>query len=246
MGIKQNFIEMIKATNISLNSWLLGAFCVVSLFFSSRIIYQISEKLSCRRKLHLSGAVLIIFLLAPVISLTIWDRVTLNKLSYASYDQFRQILPFKKTFYIPKQFLISIESALREIKSDTSIAMQTVCKRPPIYLFVIESLREDFITSEIAPNMFQFKQDNIAFDLAASGGNASHLSWFTLFHSEFPLRFSKNHISKKSENGSLPIRVLKEMGYQIHLYTSAELAFYHMGESIFGKEYQLADSAQKQ
>ncbi len=237
-----NFIEMIKATNISAITWFLGACGVFAIFFSSRVLYHLSEKLSQKRKLHLSQNILIALLVAPLIVLIVWDKVTLCKLSSVSYEQFRQILPFKKTFFLPKQFLLPIEPALKEIQLLDSSSLQTACKRPPIYLFVIESLREDYITNEIAPNMFRFKQDNISFDIAASGGNASHLSWFTLFHSEFPLRFSKKHIEKISEKGSLPLQTLKEMGYQIHLYTSAELAFYHMGESIFGKQYQLADS----
>ena len=64
--------------------------------------------------------------------------------------------------------------------------------KPDIYLFVIESLREDYITVENSPHLNQFKEKNVSFDLTLSNANATHNSWFSLFHSKFPFYWEKS------------------------------------------------------
>ncbi len=241
--IGDNFLEMIKSTNISPIIWFLGALGVIAIFACGMVFFHISDRLARRKKLFISQKMLITFCFVPLFLMVICDRVTLNSLSYANYEQLREILPFKTTFFRPVHSVISRKNDLKELKSvNNRIDSIASSKRPSIFLFVIESLREDFITEEIAPNLFKFKQENISFDVAASGGNCSHHSWFTIFHSQFPLRFSKEHIFKTREKGSLAIQAMRDIGYQIHLYSSAELAFYHMDESIFGKRHVLADT----
>ncbi len=236
-----NFLEMIKATNISPISWMIGILGVIAFFFLAMAFFSLSDKVSKKKKVTLSWKGLGLTLGLSLTLVVIWDKVTLSTLSYVSYEQFRQILPFKRSFFAPSKFFVPVEHTLRSLAFDYK-NVTPVEKRPPLFLFVIESLREDFITEEIAPNLSRFKSENVSFDVAASGGNASHQSWFTLFHSQFPLRFSKKHVLETVEKGSEAIRSLKALGYKIHLYTSAELAFYHMGESIFGKDYHLADT----
>lgn len=241
--IGDNFLEMIKSTNISFFFWLLGIFGVGAIFSIGLFFFHATDRLVKKRKLFISVKMLSLVFLIPLLVLVMWDKIALSKLSYLSYEQFREILPFKTTFFAPSQYLISMDNSLKKLKfKDDQVAPSFTQKRPPIYLFVIESLREDFITKEIAPNLFQFKEENLSFDLAASGGNCSHQSWFTIFHSQFPLRFSKEHVLETQERGSLALCAMKELGYQIHLYSSAELAFYHMDKSIFGKGHQLADT----
>ncbi len=241
--IGDNFLEMIKSTNISFIIWFIGGLGVALLFSGAMIFFHISEKFAQRKKLVISNKVLLSLCLIPIILIFIWDRAALKNLAYSEYEQFREILPFKKTFFSPSHITIAMENSLNEMPLDSFDRCSTLSsKKPPIYLFVIESLREDFITNEIAPHLYKFKNENISFDVAASGGNCSHHSWFTIFHSQRSLRFSKEYVRKTKEKGSLALRAMKDLGYQIHLYSSAELAFYHMDESIFGKKHYLADT----
>ncbi|MBM3193245.1 MAG: hypothetical protein FJZ59_03315 [Chlamydiae bacterium] len=237
-----NFIEMIKATNISFSYWMLGAFSIFAFFVLAILFFHSTERLAKKKKLHISLKSLLLFFLVPLSLLALSDRVFLRKISYKNYANLCQILPFKTTFFPPEREVISVSETLKKVHRVASDVQVPQEKRPPIYIFVIESLREDFITSEIAPNMTRFREENVFFDVAASGGNASHFSWFTIFHSQFPLRFSKEYIQKTIPEGSHAISLMKDMGYKVHLYSSAELAFYHMGESIFGKDYKLADT----
>jgi glucan phosphoethanolaminetransferase (alkaline phosphatase superfamily) len=238
-----NFLETIKATNISPISWGIGVALIITLFTIGLGIFHFTGKIAKKNKLSIGYKTLTILLLAPPFCMAIWDKFTVKELSYASYEQFRQFLPLKKTFFLPDQTHLPVAGILKELKEKNLISAPIVPKkRPPMFLFVIESLREDFITPEIAPNLFQFKQENVSFDVAASGANASHYSWFTIFHSQFPLRFSKQHALETKETGSRALQAMKELGYKIHVYSSAELAFYRTGESVFGKNHYLADT----
>ncbi|NNM42911.1 MAG: sulfatase-like hydrolase/transferase, partial [Chlamydiae bacterium] len=114
-------------------------------------------------------------------------------------------------------------------------------KKPNIFLFVTESLREDFMTKEIAPNLHSFKQENIAISNSFSNANNSHHSWFCIFYSKLPFYWDKYKFSNW-KSGSVPLQILKQMGYKIHLYTSARLSYYEMDNRIFGQNQYLADS----
>ena len=113
--------------------------------------------------------------------------------------------------------------------------------RPNIFFFIAESVRGDYITDEITPHLSQFKRENISFDLSLSNGNATQISWFSTFHSKLPLYWGRRNASRNWNIGSPPLKVLKEIGYQTHVYSSANLSFYQMDELVFGKERYLVD-----
>jgi membrane-anchored protein YejM (alkaline phosphatase superfamily) len=237
-----NFTEMIKATNIPFGYWMLGVFSIFVFFAIAVLFFHYTEKLAKKKKLRISLKTLTLFFVLPLILMIIWDKTISKKISYKKFEQLCQILPFKNMVFSPKHEVISNLHSLKKIERSLEPISLYQERKPPIYIFVIESLREDFITNEIAPNISRFRDENVFFDVAASGGNASHFSWFTIFHSQFPLRFSKEYVQKTIKEGSRAISLMKDIGYKIHLYSSAELAFYHMGESIFGKDYRLADT----
>jgi membrane-anchored protein YejM (alkaline phosphatase superfamily) len=47
------------------------------------------------------------------------------------------------------------------------------------------------------------------------------------------------------ESGAPPLQLLKQWGYQIRLYTSAQLGYYGMGELLFGRNRALLDGIQE-
>jgi membrane-anchored protein YejM (alkaline phosphatase superfamily) len=114
-------------------------------------------------------------------------------------------------------------------------------KKPNIFLFILESAREDFITPEIAPALSRFREENFAFDLSMSNANCSHISWFTILNSTLPLHWI--HDSEATDKkGSLPLQILKKMGYKINVYSSARLNYHNAGVRNFGEECYLIDS----
>ena len=62
----------------------------------------------------------------------------------------------------------------------------TAAAQPNIYLFVIETLRRDFVNGETAPHLISFANENTNFASSYANGNWTPLSWFAIFHSDFP------------------------------------------------------------
>jgi hypothetical protein len=116
-------------------------------------------------------------------------------------------------------------------------------KKPNIYLIIVESLRDDMIHPEIAPILSQWREENIYGKLGLSNANATQISWFSIFHSDFPYYWNQARL-RKGKGGSPALQLLRKMGYQIHVYSSADLVYYGMDELIFGKGAYLASSMQ--
>ncbi len=104
-------------------------------------------------------------------------------------------------------------------------------KKPNIYLFVIETFRKDFIDITTAPFLTTFGRENISIPLSFSNANSTHLSWFSIFYSQFPYRWPEETKVK----GAIPLQVLKNLGYQIYLYSSSDFLYFNMENTLFGK-----------
>jgi membrane-anchored protein YejM (alkaline phosphatase superfamily) len=162
-------------------------------------------------------------------------------------SRYQKTLPWKTTIFPETQQEFALDYPLKapvfehELISTLDSRVFSLARKPDIYLFVIESLREDYITSENAPFIHRFKQENLSFPLALSNANATHISWFSLFHSKYPIYWGQTPWSVQKE-GSLPLRLLKKMGYRIHVLCSARLPFFNMNKVLFGEHGQLADS----
>jgi membrane-anchored protein YejM (alkaline phosphatase superfamily) len=47
------------------------------------------------------------------------------------------------------------------------------------------------------------------------------------------------------KNGSIPLQILKKLGYKIHVFSSADLQYFHMDKILFGSNGQNADEIQE-
>jgi membrane-anchored protein YejM (alkaline phosphatase superfamily) len=107
-------------------------------------------------------------------------------------------------------------------------------------LFIIETLRKDFITEQFAPHLHAFGKENIQFQFSHSNANSTQQSWFAIFHSLNPL-----HWANFPKVGSAPLQILKDIGYKVHVYSSADLRYFEMDQMIFGTERVLADDLEE-
>jgi glucan phosphoethanolaminetransferase (alkaline phosphatase superfamily) len=243
----ENFIEMLLATNVSIFVWALAGIAGGLCLFSGIFFYWITEKWSLKLsyKIPLSKiaggfAILSLFL-------AIWDYGMKTRVSAIYFDRFEKTLPWKRTFFPPSFDRIALSQPLQECAGEEELMRKLDSRvfapvhRPDIYLFVVESLREDYITAENTPYLQQFKEKNVSFEMAFSNANATHLSWFSLFHSKFPFSWGRED-PESSKGGSFPLQLLKRMGYKIHVSSSARLSFYQMNRVIFGEGEYLVDS----
>ncbi len=247
-GIKYVFIEispkifeMTQANGLPMKFWLLVVVCPFLLSALGIIVYFLSEKII--RKRALKGTSLQLFSSFVVFAalLAIWDYSFVRTVPLSAYDFYQKILPFKTTFFSPKIEKISLSPDLNfnEKKKSESFEkkLRSLEKKPDIYLFIVESLRSDFVTPEIAPNLAQFRKENLSFDHAYSNANCTHLSWFSLFNSSLPFYWKSNQT-----NASIPLQIIKQMGYTIRIFSSSGINYFQMGEKIFGKACHLAET----
>lgn len=242
----ENFFYLLDASGLPLWGWglLFSSFILVPL--TGVFFYHWLNRISTKKPLYLQRDWLIQGVFCVSLSLLLWEYGCAHLLHPNSYTTLLKALPWKSTFLQPKTIEFSFNQALKPPTNEANLLKQieendTVLEQlPNIYLFVIESFREDFISEEVAPHLSKFKQDYSHFNLALSNGNGSHVSWFSIFHSQFPHHW---HTIQKQQwkMGSPPLQLLKKWGYQIRLYTSAQLHYYGMQELLFGEHEHLLD-----
>jgi glucan phosphoethanolaminetransferase (alkaline phosphatase superfamily) len=243
----ENFIELLLASNVSIFVWILAGLSGVALLLMGIFFYRISEKWTLRRQFIVSLPMLGAAIGAICVFLLSWDYGIKARISVLHFDRFEKTLPWKNTFFPPRVDYLSLKNLLCEPESEEELIQKldsrafSLTHKPDIYLFIVESLRDDFINAENSPHLRQFKEENISFELTLSNANATHLSWFSLFYSKFPLYWGKID-PDVWKGGSTPLSLLKKMGYKIHVCSSARLTYYQMNRLIFGEGEHLADA----
>ncbi len=230
-----NFVEQLYASNISIGIWITGGLVAFALVEIGVLAYYLTEKHA--KKWHTTLGKFFKWFTATAVLLLLMEIGGLFMITGITYDAYAKALPWKRGVFQRDGTLLTIPISLKEDQVAAEVKAPALTKKPDIYLFVAESLREDYITDQTAPNLSRFRNENIALDLSLSNANATPLSWFSIFHSRFPLYWSSNN-----PRGSLPLKIFKELGYKVHVYTSARLCFFRLDEIIFGDATQLADS----
>jgi uncharacterized protein len=236
-----NLIEMLHASGIPLFIWITGSLLFSLTPFLGYLVYKLCEKISNKAPLLINIEKIYQTLFCIPFALVIWDLNAAKILNANDYNIYLKLLPWNRTFFTPKTISITTRSSLKPPKSEKTI-VQTLEKKkyiplhkPNIYLFIAESLRDDFITKENSPHLHDFKSENISFPVSLSNANDTTNGWFPIFHSIFP--YHKTCLKKaKWKIGSPALYYLQKIGYETHVYSSAALAYYGMEELIFGEE----------
>ncbi len=243
-----NFLFLLGASGIPLWGW--GIFFTLLLFLPMLGIffYKMTEKYA-KRNFSFSAEAIPLSAFCMVAGLLFWDFSASFVIPPNTYRAFTQCLPWKFTFLQPKSIFLKTPKPLQNPPLENQIVQaigtpSRLLAKPNIYLFVIESFREDCITEDVAPNLYAFKKMCTPIDLTLSNANGTHLSWYSLFHSQFSYNW---HLVQEQgwSSGSVPLAYLKKLGYQIHVNTSAQLGYYEMENLLFGQKQYLLDSYRK-
>lgn len=243
-----NFLYLLDASGVPLWLWAVFFSLLACLPLIGMAIYKISDWIIQKRPLFIRHETLLQACVCIPAALLFWDFSASRMIHPDSYTTFRRSLPWKQTFFHPRAVEFAsgkLNPALNEQQIGELIAKTelSIEQKPSVFLFVTESLRGDFITEEIAPHLTKFRDENIRGEISLSNGNGTHLSWFSIFHSQFSFLWNK---TKKAgwKSGSPALALLKNHGYKIRVYSAAQLGYYGMGELIFGEKNHLADSFQ--
>lgn len=230
-----HIIQVFQAINM--NEWMMGlmAITAVCLPVFAVAIYQVTN----RHRAHVSQKALLFLFGEISFALFCVETLFVPKMSYKTHANYVKTLPLLTTFTNPKVEIYSLPHPITPPQK-TELLPLTLNHKPNVYLFVIETLRSDFITPEIAPALSQFGRDHIQCTRSFSNANATQHSWFSIFHSHFPY-----HWAKRQELGSANLAVLRDLGYKIHVYSSADLRYFDMDTSLFGEKRHLANKIEE-
>jgi len=245
----ENFYYLLDASGVPLAIWCF-IFAVLALLpVFGMLLYKGTSWFANKKPMRIKNEVYLQMFLCIPAALLLWDYSASKVIHPDAYSEFVKSLPWKRTFLQPKTVQLPMQNSLRAPRDEQKIGAylekieEAPGKKPNIYLFVAESLRGDFLDETTAPHLSRFREENIHAQAALSGANATHLSWFSIFHSEFSFYWQKLQ-EQKWKIGSPALALFKKMGYKIRVYSSAELHYYGMEELLFGEKHHLAESMQ--
>jgi hypothetical protein len=237
-GIEKFFVSL-RAANINtpiliLLSLLLFCLPLLALWLDHKTHQWVQKK-----PLWISFSILLKALSISIALLFVFDFSISKSLSLSFQNHIQHRLPWGTTLFSPPPLsVLPFSSSLKHPQPKAILPeLKKISSLPNIYLFIVESLRKDAITEQTASHLFSFQKENISLPMTFASANFSPISWFSIFHSIFPIYWRE----KSQIQGSLGLSLLKKMGYKIHLFSSAELEYFHMDESIFGSHHELAD-----
>ncbi len=233
-----SFSTLLSVSDVSYLSWGAVFASIAALLLAGALFFKktqkIPEKCSLLFSLKRQGALLCAFVLLSVGTDAILARTT----PFPLLQTCAKGLPFKTTCLKPPSKTVCMH--LPESSTAKPQALLTSSTPlPDIYLFVVESVREDAITKEVAPHLSAFKQHNLFFEKALAGSNGSQLSWAALFFSKHPFDWTSVH-QGNTYAGAPPLALFRERGYSIELFSSSDLRYYRMDEALFGSKRHLA------
>ncbi len=245
----ENFFHMLDASGLSL--WIWGTFFTLLLMVPliGIVIFRITEWMSRKQPMGLRFEKVVQISFCIPLALFFWDFTASRFVPQEAHHAFIKTLPWKITFLRPNTPLLTLNRKLplpateKELLASLESFSSTPKKRPNIYLFIAESLREDILQPHIAPHLSAFRERSVQANLSLSSANSTQISWYSIFHSDFPYYWSAVN-QQKRETAAPGIELLRKMGYQIHVYSSANLLYYGMDELLFGKEHAGVDSLQ--
>jgi len=156
---------------------------------------------------------------------------------------------FLASFLYPPPSLAALESpcfqgvpseGLQDAKYNEA-RLSPATHRPNIYFILIDSLRADMIDAKLTPHLFALKKNSLPVKRFRTSSNCSHISWFSMLNAVEPLYWHSLSVAPV-QKGSSGLRLLKALGYQNHLFSSAgTMEGYNLRASIFGQSWEAVD-----
>ena len=239
-----NLVTSFQAMNLNAQFFFIALLILCLLPMLGIGLYRITQPLAKKFSHKIAFSHVAIALSATCALLLALDLIFHPIMSRIAYAKFQKTLPLGTTFIRPQKQYIQAdpiaapksEGAIEAILKEKSFAAR---KMPNLYLFIIETLRSDFITEQTAPNLHCFAHENLCSAESFSNANGTHLSWFAILHSMYPYHWTA--MRQERRQGSVPLQILKQLGYQINVYTSSDLRLFNIDRLLFGQHRELID-----
>jgi hypothetical protein len=234
------FFVNIRALNLATFMKILISIALMLIPLLSILLYKFTETWSQKHPLNLQKKLVLFLFLTSFSALLLLDASSTKIFSPFLWNSYAKKLPFTTCFFsLQKSLSSSLPDHLKIPKDKKALSFllqntfsKPLSEKPNIVLFIAETIRNDCMTEEITPNLFDFKNQSISFQHSLSNSNATPISWFSIFYSQFPHFW--HHYRKNLQEGSFALKILQRLGYSIHVFSSAELSYFHMDQCIFG------------
>ncbi len=194
-GEASTIFTALSACNMNLGMLAIIMISFFSIPFIGLLLYWGTNRIARLNPWNLSPNQIFIALIATGGSLFFLELLAHPYLDRWIYNKHHKNLPFGGIFLEPSPQCISLSSPIAlprdEKETRKRIPSLTAASHPNLYLFVIETLRRDFINCRTAPHMMAFAEENMDFSSSFSNSNWTAASWFAIFHSDFPYNWRR-------------------------------------------------------
>jgi glucan phosphoethanolaminetransferase (alkaline phosphatase superfamily) len=206
---------------------------------------RLAGRLSARARLVVERRTAFQSLLFSVAAIAVLEAISYNVRNPWLWEREIRSVPLAFSIVRPEAELASFRISLRRTPSAreraAAVAVPPLEEKPDVIVFVVESLRKDVVTPEVMPRLSAFAADAWTFEHPITSGNVTQYSWYGLFCAELPIYFEAARASPAG-HGSVPLAVLRRLGYQIHLFATPNTEYQGIQDVVFGDGQALLDT----
>lgn len=240
-GGVQNFFRNLKYTKLTQLELTLYPIFLLVVIVLTYFIAHISVITKRFRQPRISNIALLFIALILTAGFIGEQKLSNNYKSSRLYAIEQQEMPIYPKFYGAKSYLYSLDIKLKEDQRDSKNKVEiTPLKERNIYLFILESVRQDVTTPDVTPNLNLLRQNSLEFTTSIADGNATHYGWYSIVNSQFPLHWEKY---RNSQNilGSKALSTFKQAGYKINIHSAKDLNYLDSKRIMFGGDDKVYD-----
>ncbi len=244
-GGLSNYSKNIKFTKLSDTVLIAYQLCVLTIIVASVFLSRYFSRLSAQAKISVSITRYASISLLGLLFLYFEQMVFSEYKEPRIYRLEQQNLPLYLTFYEAGDHILTYKiqlSSLQNTSAPTAVNFEKndTSRRKNIYLFILESVREDILNVGVSPNIVNFRDAATTFNKAIANGNATHYGWYSIVNSRTPL-FWEEYRNKPTVDGSDSLSAFKEAGYSINIHTAKDLTYLQSSRVMFGSGEPLYD-----
>ena len=240
----ENFQKNLEFTKLDKTLLTLYQVALLCVFLGAFIAALFLGKLPFNSRAKFSGPFYsFVFLIALVA--VVFEQYTSRYTKPQSFWGMEQSdIPSYIQFFEAKDFIFEVPIKVGKFKykevADSELASEVAVRKRNVYLFILESVREDLLDERVAPNLWSFRNSAITFSKSIANGNATHYGWYSIVNSRAPL-YWELYKNKKTKMGSESLLALKKMGYAINIHSSKDLSYLGADVTMFGSGRALLD-----
>jgi hypothetical protein len=244
-GGARGLAQSIEAVGVSPWAVAGGVLATAAAVCLSVYLSKLASRASGRAGLVIERRTAFQALFAATAAIAVLEAVSHNVRNAWLWEREIRSVPLAFSIARPEAELASFRVSPRRPPSAreraAAVAVAPWEEKPDVIVFMVESLRNDVVTAENMPRLSAFAADAWTFKHPITTGNVTQYSWYGLFCAELPIYFEAARASP-DEHGSVPLAILRRVGYRIHLFASPDTGYQGIREVVFGDGGLLLDT----